>query len=303
MSTRSLAGDRAGRAGTQGWVRRVLGWLPGTLALGSISLAPACRGSGVPRSDWPPADFYLEVRGRTEVGGHIVEHQSLHVFADGFTVYREADPADAFTDHWPPVFSRASAYRMLPQSTRSLARSLYQTGLFQSETAIGTDVDAEEVVAIRWRAFGEERRTVARGRVYGPIVGALNVINAYLPSGCAFALPDMTGEAEPPRLSRVPQPVRSVSGAYRLHQAWADEWPQPDVQWQIELLALALRAGDAAGAGALVEQLAREEERYVEAFPDDARLSKAVIDRLRALVAQVPPAKGAVDAPQDASRR
>jgi len=248
-------------------------------------LAGGCHSTRVPRSDWPPPDFYLEVRGRTQIGGRIVERQSLHVFADGFAVYRETDPADAFPDGWPPVFSCVSAYRMLPQSTRNLARSLYRAGLFQSETVVGVDVDAEEVVAIRWRAFGEERRTIARGRVYGPVVQALHVVNAYVPAGCAFVLPDMTGEPEPVRLSRVPLPAHSVDGAYGLHQAWAADWDEPDLQWRLEVFALALRAKDLAHAQELLDELADERERHVEAFPDDAVPSQEMLDRLRGLLA------------------
>ncbi|MEZ5962229.1 MAG: hypothetical protein R3F56_00155 [Planctomycetota bacterium] len=259
----------------------------------AVFVAASCRGTGVPRSDWPSPDFYLEVRGRTQTGGDLIERQSLHVFADGFTVYREADPNDAFAEQWPPVLSRVSAYRMLPESTRSLARSLYLIGLFQIDTVVGTDVDAEDVVALRWRAFGEERRTVARGRVYGPVVSAINVINAYLPAGCAFALPDMTGEPEPPRLTRVPQPERSVAGALELHREWAARWDDPDVQWRIEMFALAARAGDLGTARDQLDAIERVRQEYQTRFPDDRSVSEEVVARLRRLL---PPAGGSAPA-------
>lgn len=249
-----------------------------------LALLGACRSTRVARSDWPPEDFYLEVRARSQTGDRLIERQSLHVFADGFVVYREADPQDAFAEEWPAVFSRVSAYRMLPQSTRSLARGLYQAGLFQIDTVIGADTEAEDVIAIRWRAFGDERRSVARGRVYGAFVDVLHVVNAYLPSGCAFALPDMTGEPQPPRLSGVPAPPRSVPQAHQLHTKWAGDWEDPDLQWRIEQFALAVRAGDRAAARRLFAALEREQARQVAAFPDTDGAAKDALVRLRRLV-------------------
>lgn len=254
------------------------------LALVFASFAVACQGTGERRSDWPPADFYLEVRGRRQTDDRLIERQSWHVFADGFSVYREVDPEDAFADDWPPVFSRVSAYRMLPQSVRSLTRALQAAGLFQSETVVGIEVDAEDVVAIAWRAFGEERRIVARGRVYGSVVEALHVVNAYLPAGCAFTLPDMTGEPEPPRLSGIPPPARSAEGAYRLHAEWAANWPDLDLQWRTEFFALALRSGQLERAAALLAEMEREQARHVEVFPDDRGPTKVAIERLRHLL-------------------
>lgn len=273
---------------------------PGTRCIVLLSVlvlasASACRGVRVPRSDWPPDDFFLEVRASTQTGDRSIDRQSLHVFADGFAVYREADPLDALPGEWPPVFATVSAYRMLPQSTRSLARSLYRVGLFQAETVVGTDVDAEEVVAIRWRAFGEERRTIARGRVYGVVVEALHVINAYLPAGHAFELPDMTGEPEPPRLSRVPVPARSVDDAYAVHAAWAADWDDPDLEWRLELFGLALRSGHADRAHELLEEFERERQQHVAVFPDDAGLTQAALQRLRELLGDARPRNGSRD--------
>lgn len=257
------------------------------MGLPLLSVLAACGSSAVTRSDWPPDDFYLEVRARSQTKDGLIDRQSLHVFADGFVVYREADPLDAFSDGWPPVFSRVSAYRILPESTRSLARSLYQAGLYQVETVVGTDTDAEEVIAIAARAFGDQRRLVARGRVYGAVIDVLHVVNAYVPPGCAFALPDMTGEPQPSRLSRVPQPPRSVEGAYRLHQQWADRWQTPDVQWRIEALALALRAGDPVGARAQLLALEREQKATAGPFPDVDAAARQSLSRLQALIPAV----------------
>jgi len=244
----------------------------------------ACLGTRVPRSDWPPADFFLEVRARRQTETGLIERQSLHVYADGYVVYREADPQDAFPGDWPPVFSRVSAYRLLPQSTRTLARGLYEAGLFQVDTVVGTDVDAEDVVAVRWRAFGEERRAVGRGRVYGPFIASLHCINAFLPPGCAFTLPDMTGEPQPPRISGAPAPLRSVEGAYRLHQDWARRDEDHDMQWQIEFYALAVRAGDGSGARRLLAAIERAGTEQDSPFPDRDAGVRVSLSRLRALL-------------------
>ncbi len=262
-------------------------WLPSLgvgLHLALVFVLGACRSTRVGDSDWPPDDFCLEVRARAQTKDGLFERQSLHVFADGFVVYREADPEDAFPTGWPAVFSRVSAYRMLPESTRSLARGLYQAGLFQIETVVGTDANAEDVIAVALRAFGEQRRLVARGRVYGSVIDVLHVVNAYVPAGCALALPDMTGEPQPPRLSQVPQPVRDIAGAYRLHREWAARYEAPDVQWRIELFALALRAGDLPVARDVLAALEREQEASAGPFPDVDAAVKDMLARLRGLL-------------------
>lgn len=219
--------------------------------------AVGCRGPTTSRSDWPPSDFFLEVRSRIQTSAGQRELQSLHVFADGYAVYREVDPERAFPAGWPPVFSRASAYQMLPESTRSLTRGLQQAGLFGLDTLVGADPDADDVISVRWRAFGQDRQIVARGRVYGAFMEALHVINAFLPPECVFELPDMIGEPRPPRLSGVPRPTRDVAGAYGLHQRWAKRW-EGDVQWLVEFFALALSGGDLPGARAILERLERD---------------------------------------------
>ncbi len=262
-------------------------WVPSLgvgLWFGLVFALGACRGTRVGDSDWPPDDFCLEVRARAQTKEGLFERQSLHVFADGLVVYREVDLEDAFPAGWPPVFSRVCAYRMLPQSTRSLARGLYQAGLFQIETVVGTDADAEDVIAIALRAFGEQRRLVARGRVYGSVIDVLHVVNAYVPPGCALALPDMTGEPQPPRLSQVPQPVRDVAGAYRLHREWAARLPAMDVQWRIELFALAVRAGDLPMARDVLAALERDQAANAGPFPDVDGVAKDMLARLRGLL-------------------
>jgi hypothetical protein len=248
-----------------------------------VPLLCACRSGDLPDSLWPPDDFFLEVRARRLAPEGLVEQQSLHVFADGLVVYREVDPQDARAGTFPAVFSRVSAYRMRRESTRSLARGLHQAGMFDLDTIVGTDATAEQVVALRCRAFERDRRAIGRGRVYGEFTDVLHVVNSYLPVGCAFALPDMTGEPQPARLSRAPAPEHDIAGALAFHRSWAELWPEADITWRVEHLGLALRAGDLASATRLLGQLEAESARSAEAFADDA--ASTTLARLRAAVA------------------
>ncbi len=249
--------------------------LAGLLALGGAG----CGGMQPATTQWPPRDFYLEVRARIQTAAGQRELQSLHVFADGYSVYREVDAERSFPGGWPPVFSRVSAYRMLPASTRSLARGLQRAGLFALDTLVGADPDANEVLSIRWIAFGQDRRIVARGRVFGAFMEALHVINAFLPPDCVFELPEMVGEPQPPRLAGVARPVRDLAGAYAMHQQWADRWTG-DVQWLVELFALALSAADLGGARAVLENLERE---YATGAPLSDGSAAEALAALRAL--------------------
>lgn len=248
-----------------------------------VPLLCACRSGDLPDSLWPPDDFFLEVRSRRLAPDGLIEQQSLHVFADGLVVYREVDPQDPSAGTFPAVFSGVSAYRMRRESTRSLARGLQQAGIFELDTIVGTDATAEQVVALRCRAFEREKRAVGRGRVYGEFTDVLHVVNSYLPAGCAFTLPDMTGEPQPPRLSRAPAPEQDVAGALAFHRSWAELWPEADITWRIEHVGLALRAGDVAAAKRLLGDLEAESTRDKVTFADDN--SRATLARLRDVVA------------------
>lgn len=256
------------------------------VALLGISLC-ACRGTELPDSVWPPDNFYLEVRGRQLRPDATVERQSLHVFADGLVVYREADPGDAFPGEFPPVFSKVSAYRLRRESLRTLARSLDQAGLFQLEAVVGVDATALDVVALRCRAFDRDFRAVGRGRVYGEFTDVLHVINSFLPAGCSFTLPDMTGEPQSPRLSGAPAPARDVAGAFAFHQSWAELWSEADFAWRCERIGLALRAGERGVAQRLVQQVEGDFARSQAAFDDVG--TRQLLSRLRQAVADTAP--------------
>jgi hypothetical protein len=227
---------------------------------------------------WPPADFYLEVRAGRWTDGGLREEKSFHVFADGLAVYREV-PADA--EDWPPLFAGLCAYRMAAPSLRSLGRSLAQAGLFDLDAPGGADPDATEVVAVIWRGFGREGEAIGRGRVYGPMVQVLHIINAYLPQGRSFELPDMTGEPERPRLGGVPQPAFSAEESYAQHLAWEGRFAG-DVRWQVELLALAHHTGHGDKARELLAQIEAAQSPFADATAAGER--RVLLERLRRLI-------------------
>jgi hypothetical protein len=258
-----------------------------------VSLAAALGALGgclapepVRETEWPPADFFFEVRHSVREADRVVERRWVQFQADGVVFFREAsgwldDPGSL---PWP-IFGRVCRYRMAPESTRQLARLLARAGLFELASPQSEEVAAPDLVTYRWRAFGSnERRLVLRGKLYGPAMRVLRVTNAFLPLQHEIALAEMTGETEERHLLAVPAPVESLADALGHHEAMLERAPE-DQELLAHAIVLAIAAGRDARARALIgrlEQLEAAAERLRDVFPGEG--GEAVAPRLRALL-------------------
>ncbi|MCC6672735.1 MAG: hypothetical protein IT458_16845 [Planctomycetes bacterium] len=282
-SRRSIAGPSLGQGvGATAWAaaRAVL--------LVALLLAPAgCLTSDqVQTSIWPPKDFHLDVRSSSVSPlGVVTDLQRFTVFADGFAAYREAEaPPPGQDQSWPPLFGTVAAWRMRPESTRILARMLAGTGLADQPEEQGELQEGETrslAVQVTW--FEDSRLVVVRGRAYGPVYRLIHVLNAFLPEGKEFWLPEIQGDPEPRRLARVPAPARSLADARELQAELLRRRPDDPELW-LEEFALAQAQGDRAGAVKAYDELAARAAR-LRRDTLMLRSAEAVLAELRELLA------------------
>lgn len=245
---------------------------------------------------WPPDDFHLEVEsGRyTQQASQVL--QRFQVWSDGLALYREADDSvrDPAGEVSLPVFRRICAWRMLPESTRSLARKLYRRGVLDLHSIQGDQRQRAEGLALvlRYRAFGRGKNVVARGQIHGPMVRVLHVVNSYLPEGVEFDLPGMVGDREPQRLTDVPPPTDDLEGSLELHRELLERFSE-DPELTLDAFALACRAGRRDVAEQLMTrylELTEPARRQGEMFPEGGEGLTA--ERLRRLLPADPGARG-----------
>lgn len=238
-------------------------------------------------SEWPPPDFRLVVeettQGATEADP--VSTKRFVVEPDGtcFVGKSKGPLVDAESTTVLPVFDTMCAYRLRPECTRLLARKLEQRGIRGLDALQGTGGEVTgKSIRIVHRAFGHETRIQASGQIHGGFVRVLHVINAYLPSSESFALPGMTGDAEPENLGGVPAPVASAPGALAWHEeALQARGDQPELL--LDTFALACRVGDRARSEDLLARwtAAVETPATPDApFYDSPRLMPEVLKRL-----------------------
>ena len=195
----------------------------------------------VVNSEFPPPEFYLEVR-TTETTADGLQHtQRFQVWKDGFTVYREADRSldvpgpDGLR---LPVFHRICAYGMGVESTRALSRLLYNSGLSELQSLTGDLPEPRgKVISLSWRHL-DERTVQAHGQVYGQTARVLHVINSFLPETVRFELPLMTGEPEPSHLASVPELANSLADSLAFHETLVKRFPD-DLELMLNAFALA----------------------------------------------------------------
>ena len=261
---------------------RMRAFLAGALCVG---VPTGCAGHHE-RTVWPPCDWYLEVRSGTFTEHGYEPGRCFQAWADGYALYREAEGrrGDAPAP-WPAVWSRASAWRMRPESTRLLARLVHGAGLEAAPAESGTTSSTPgPVVAVYTRAFGNEVRVVVRDRATVPMSRLLYVVNSYLPEGESVTLPDMTGDREERHLTRVPAPLSSRADTLELYDGLIDRQPGGD-GFAIDVFALALALGDRERAERALARIdALERGRPLDHDPGGGReptseLLRAQLDR------------------------
>ena len=239
-----------------------------------------------PSTQWPPADFYLEVRVTDGKGDRV----RVRFWADGLVLYGESDRQITGADDGPlrlPVFHVLSAYEMLPESIRSLTRLLDRAGL----RALATDqvgaLEAEaELVTLTWQGFGATPRSVfAKPPLQGGIVPVLHILNAFLPEGRQIEVAGLGGDPEPRHLVEVPSPVDSMEGGLGLYvESLLERYPR-DANLLIEAFSLAVASGQRDVASDLLDRLAGMDVLPNDPLWIDPDRSRAQIaENLRGLV-------------------
>lgn len=214
---------------------------------------------------WPPPDFGLvveELRVRTDVGEQPQPALSrrLQVFADGTVLLLRARAVlvDADTGTLLPVFDEAAAWRMLPVTTRLLARKMHDRGITELRPTVvdlGAIPDGGSLLRLRYQGFGHEVAAVGCGPFQGSFARVLRVVNAFLAKDDAFESPGMAGDRELSKVTGVPSPQRDLAGSLRLHQDLLREHPA-DPELLLAAFALACGSGERTEAERLLARLA-----------------------------------------------
>lgn len=198
-------------------------------------------------TEWPPTDFSLVVEEHQvelrDGGARSFVRRRFRVWSDGTAVYGKASDAveDPVTGATLPVFSSLAAWRMLPDSTRALARKLHLKGVLSLAAFEGTGgatPPGASGLRLQYRAFGNDKVVAMAGQVGGNAARVLQVINAHLPAGEGFTLPGVPGDHLP--CVEVPAPAEDLGGACGWHQEWLRDREDPALC--LDLFALACRA-------------------------------------------------------------
>lgn len=249
--------------------------------LSLLLLPPACTTDrSLPASAWPPDDFHLDVGYQGLRDGNPVSRR-FQVWADGMAVYRRSRSVVSRPDSpiTLPVYSAVSAYRMLPEATRSLSRKVWRRsdvlaratgrkpeGAEQPATGpLPTDpqpepTDLTEQVRFECRAMGDVRSGIAAGQAFGSFALVLQVVNQYVPPGEEFRLPGMTTATDESVLMDVPRPREDAAAALGFHQQLLLRFPD-DLQLLQDAFALACSNGDRAAAEELLARYRQAVER------------------------------------------
>lgn len=187
-----------------------------------LCLLNSCLAHRDQLSIWPPEDFYLEVRGVVTDASGSRQKQQLQVWADGLMVYRQA-ARDLPNCPIPiPLFTEVCAYRLDPETIRSLSRKLHLRHLYDlDEIRIENQVMNGEHAVIIWHAREQEGRISSMSPTTN-LDPVLNLINSFLPEGHGIVYDDLAGSLEVREVMQVPTPVDSLSGALAFHVELAD---------------------------------------------------------------------------------
>jgi len=251
----------------------------------AVMLAACASSTQQPQSEWPPADFRVEVEW---TAGGAIDRAATKRFvaeADGLCFYGKSSApiVDPVSKAALPVYDTMCVYRVRPECVRLLARKLHQRGVQKLEPQQGAVEDLEAAsVRMRHRAFASERTVVAAGQVHGAFVRVLHVVNAYLPPSESFWLQGMTGDPEPENLADVPAPVAAVAGALSWHEERLRERGDDPVML-LDAFALACRLGDRARSEQLLsrwETAAAASATKDAPFGDAPRLQPEMLRRM-----------------------
>ncbi len=218
--------------------------------------ATACLTDRTKPSIWPPEDFLVRVSGtKLDARGQPVV-QRFQVDRAGIAFYREADATVAEAPLVMPVFDRVVTYELRPESVRQFSRLLQSAKLLENDSAqmFNTGEGVEHVV-VNWRAFGRAGQVSSRENSSGVLDRVVHIVNSYLPKGCAFAFPELSGEVEPPHVTRVPDPLEWAPGSIICHRKFTQLYPDDRNLW-LDLFALAIVEGDAELAREVYEEVA-----------------------------------------------
>lgn len=264
----------------------------------ALLVGGGCTGNALPPSVWPPPDFELLVDEFEQQGASMHVVRRLRVDATGLVFYgTSGEPlVDEVTGTSLPVFSRLCLYQLERTSLRALARRLDRLGIAELSGEAASLAGSGDVgLAVRWRAFGEHRVLTCQGRARGPMVEILAEIAAHLPPGESFE----TRLSRPivPVLRGVPEPARSVDGAYEACAGLLAERARLGVDAGDLLLretfALACASGRRAQALELLERWRQEQASRSVTFSDDPRGPALDASLLMRLVPSEPGAVGA----------
>ncbi len=240
----------------------------------AVLVAGCLSRASSPSTVWPPEDFALEVEQLESSAAGIRVVRRFSVDRDGLCIYAESDgvvllPGGALQ---LPLFHRMSSFLMREESVRMLSRLLFKRGVLElrvleGETEAGT---GSSIVHLRYRGFGEQRRVVNRGEIYGAAVRVLKVVNSFLPAGRSFELPGLYGEKEPLRLTGIP-PVQEDPAGIQDFLERESEGRTSEPRLLLVAMALALDRSDHEAAARILSRyrsFAATAEREAAMFPD-----------------------------------
>lgn len=262
---------------------------PSLLVLaGLCTLIGGCLADrAVMTSEFPPEDFYLEVRTTVTTADGLQETQRFQVWESGFAVYREADLSLITPEPGSlrlPLFQRVSAYQMDEESTRTLSRLLYNSGLADLPAVVGNPTPRGDVITVLWRHLSEKQ--VQAHEIQGRMARVLHVINSFLPEGTKnsnpFQLqPPMSGEPEPSHLANVPEVLDSMPASLDFHlEELATRFPE-DVEVLKDTFALAYAENRLDVAVSILERLEVLRDDNGRIFPPNT--GEDLPERLRRL--------------------
>ncbi|MCA8963242.1 MAG: hypothetical protein H6838_13420 [Planctomycetes bacterium] len=242
----------------------------------------ACHDTSLVPSIWPPPDFELVVEEVAIDAGVPNTVRQLRVLGDGLVIYgcssrsrRDPESGTAL-----PVFDRLAVYRLVPTCVRALARRLDRLGVTRIDTVQGErGVSLATSLQLTWRAFGEQRRIRAAGRVAGPMAEILAVVQAHMPEGETFGLPGLAERPVTYSLRGVPEPRTDAAAALAAYGELLQADPDDDVLL-LQAFALACDLGDRSAADGLLDRWSKATEvvrRAQELFPEGGGLTPAIL--------------------------
>jgi hypothetical protein len=254
---------------------------PSLLPLFAVTLlaltSASCFGDELAPTIWPPPDFGCEVEEVALREGVPQVVRRFRVENDGICVYGTAATSrvDATSGAALPVFDRLVVYRLVPECVRAFARRIDRLGVLTLDNVQGErGVASDTGLVLRWRAFGNQKTIVARGRVFGAMAEILAIVTSHLPDDERFALPGFAERQVVSVLRGVPAPLTDARLALAAHEELLAERPD-DRAWLLDAFALACAVGERAAAEDLLRRWSALEAAQAASGPGAAQGSAA----------------------------